>query len=274
MTHQENLPTSHVNDTKSPTKPLSFWGGLRHSLLSDPLSNVPSFLFIGVALFGITTLVTSFITDLLVFPFLLIAIFSSIFAMWHIRMLGSLKEQIERLTEENNTFTLNNETLTHNVDQFTQENEKLSSNMLAMEQTIDVLKVNNNQLHFELKALQTLRTHLEDYASETKVDFTEILGEANQSFQRLEAITIENERALLHRIAQDLEFLDHKPGMCQDEYQRFIERIPTHLNESFINIGNTTFDHLSGDDQQVDYHKIKTLVQTIIDNKAVKKRES
>ncbi|MCK5902776.1 MAG: hypothetical protein KAG28_06470 [Cocleimonas sp.] len=252
--------------------PKSFLTNLRETLLSDPLSNLPSILFLGVAVFGLITLISTFAVDFLVFPFLLIAIFSSVFATWHIRLLGSLKQQVEslgeendKLAEENQHFTDNNKTLANKVEQFTEENNRLAENRVEMEQTIDQLKINNDHLHNELAALTTLRTNLQQYADQSKVDFTEILGEVNQSFQRLEALTIENERALLHRIAQDLEFLDHEPMMTKDEYQRFIERVPLNLLEIFE---KNNFESISGTDQRIDHIELKTLVQSVMETKA------
>lgn len=267
-------------NTPSPEKePLTFWESLRHSLFNDPFSNLPSFFLMGVGLFGVATLISSFFVDFLNFPFVIVAILSSFFAMWHIRMLGSLKEQIEHLREENNKlaeenrkFSKNNEEFEGKIDQFSKENDILSGNMFEMEQSIEVLKINNDRLHFELDALQTLRGNLQAYADETQLDFSQLLGEVNQSFQRLEVITMENERALLQRIAQDLEFLDHQPGMQRDEYERFVERIPEHLQDAFIKVGNNSFDQIAGKDEEIDYQEIRTLVHSVItdNNKAEK----
>jgi predicted nuclease with TOPRIM domain len=267
--------SENTNKENSTLKPLTFWQSIRHNLLSDPLSNLPSLVFMSVAIFGIATFVSFFITDLLILPFLIIATLSSLFAMWHIRLLGSLKEQIDQLATENNKLTKenikfleNNQLLSQQINQFSTENTYLSNNLDKMEQTITQLKINNDQLHVELQALQTLRGHLENYAQETKLDFSKILDETNQSFQRLERVTMENERALLHRIAQDLEFLDHQPKMSKDEYQRFVARIPSHLSQTFLQMGNTTFSDLAGDDQYIDHHEIKALVQSVMDNKS------
>ena len=264
----------NLNISTSIEEPLTFWESLRYSLFADPFSNLPSFFLMGVGFFGIVTLISSFFVDFLNSPFLIVAILSSFFAMWHIRMLGSLKEQIEHLTEENNKlteenrkFSINNKNFEGKIDQFSKENDILSGNMFEMEQSIEVLKINNDRLHFELEALQTLRGNLQTYADEAQMDFSQLLGEVNQSFQRLEIITMENERALLQRIAQDLEFLDHQPGMQRDEYNRFVERIPTHLQDAFIKVGNTSFDQMAGEDEEIDYQEIRALVHSVINDK-------
>ena len=122
-------------------------------------------------------------------------------------------------------------------------------------------------MHEELTKLHELRDNLQQYADETKLDFSQLLEEVNQRFQNLEVITIANERVLLQRIAQDLEFLDHKTGMQREEYQRFIQRIPEHLQPAFSRLADTSFDKVAGDDQQVDHKEIQALVHQVLQQK-------
>jgi hypothetical protein len=238
---------SYLDKPANKDQPLTLQQGflqeIRYNLLRDPLSNLPSLFLLGVAALGVITLISSFFIDFLVFPFLLIAILSSLFAMWHIRILGSMKVQIE---------------------QFGVENEILSNNLIELEGTVDGLKINNDRLHQELNALQALRMSLQNYADETKLDFSQLLQEVNQSFEHLDVITRANERVLLQRVAQDLEFLDHEVGMQRDEYERFVQRIPEHLQRSFAMLGDTSFEHVSGTDQRVDYKEIQALVDQVI----------
>jgi SMC interacting uncharacterized protein involved in chromosome segregation len=250
----------------------SFTLQLREYLLANPLDNLPSLFLLGVAAFGIVTLVSLFIMDLLVFPFVLVAIFTCLFAAWHIRILGSMKVQVERLTEENNKlshenekFIASNESFAQKIELFDAENKRLSGNITEIEATADALKQNNDRLHQELTALQNLRNNLQDYADETKLDFSQLLEEVNQNFKRLEVITVANERVLLQRIAQDLEFLDQEAGMQRDEYERFVRRIPEHLQDSFTRLGNTSFEQIAGDNKRVDYQEIQALVHKVIE---------
>ncbi len=230
------------NPPSSTTKQ-SFIQQLRNHLLANPLDHLPSLFLIAVSIFGTVTLISLLFFDLLAFPFILTAIISSLFAAWHIRILGSMKEQIEL---------------------FENKNKQLSQNISEMEQTLESLKSNNNRLHQELNALQKLRTNLQKYADETKLDFSQLLEEANQRFQHLEVITIANERVLLQRIAQDLEFLDHEVGMQRDEYLRFVDRIPEHLQATFSSLSNTSFEQLAGNDQRIDHKELQTLVHQLI----------
>ncbi len=143
-------------------------------VLKNPVKNIPSLLFLTVAIFGIVTLISSFVTDILIFPFTTIATISSFIAMWYIKVLGTLSENLEK-----------------------------------MEGSIDELNRSNSRLHSELKAMESLRKSLEEYADESNSNLREVVDSINSSFQKLERITEDNERVLLYKIAQDLEFMDN-----------------------------------------------------------------
>jgi len=195
-------------------------------VLNNPLQNIPSLFFLGVALFGVLTLVSLLVTDILTFPFVFVATIASFLAMWYIKVLGTLSENLEK-----------------------------------MEENIDELKESNDKLHEELNAMEKLRKSLESYAQENNSSLKKVISEINQSFEKLEAITKENEKVLLYKIAQDLEFMDKKVGMTQEEYQRFIKRVPRYLKVKF-----KPFDEIANNDKKIDYKELSGVIQSIIDN--------
>jgi len=199
------------------------------TLLNNPTSNIPALFFMGLGLFGVIVIIISFITDFFTFPFILVATISSFFAMWYLNLLGSLTEQVGKL-----------------------------------ETTVETLKDSNDTLHSELLSLQTLRENLEIYAQNNKDDFRKVLNDVNSTFERLENITKENEKVLIARVAQDLEFLDNKEGMKREEYERFINRVPNNLKSKFKELGYTSFDKVAGDNNIVDYKEIKNIVQSLV----------
>jgi len=202
---------------------------LYNTLFSSDKLNIPALFFMGLGFFGILTLISSFITDFLIFPFVFVSTIASFFAMWYLNILGSLTEQVDKL-----------------------------------ETTVESLKDSNDTLHSELMALESLRESLEVYAKENQKDFSKVLKDINGSFSRLENITKSNERVLIARVAQDLEFLDNKEGMKREEYERFISRVPNNLKAKFKELGYTSFDNVAGDNNMVDYHEIKTIVQSVV----------
>ncbi len=202
---------------------------LYKKIFGNQKSNIPALFFFGLGIFGILTLLSSFFTDFLLFPFALLATIASFSAVWYLNILGSLTEQVGKL-----------------------------------ETTIESLKDSNDTLHSELLALTSLRKNLELYAKDNQKDFSKVLKDINGSFSRLESITKENERVLVARVAQDLEFLDTKEGMRRDEYERFINRIPNNLKDKFNELGYASFDKVAGDNKIVDYKEIKNIVQSVV----------
>ena len=199
------------------------------ALLTNTKSNIPALYFLGLGSFGILSILTGFFTDFLVFPFLFVATISAFVAMWYLGILGSLTEQVDKLGT-----------------------------------TVESLKKSNDTLHNELLALQTLRQSLKAYAKENNADFDKVLKDINGSFERLENITKENEKVLIARVAQDLEFLDSKVGMKREEYERFVNRIPNSLKQRFNELGYESFDKVAGENKIVDYKEIKSIVQSVV----------
>ncbi len=200
---------------------------LYKGLFNNIKSNTPALFFMGLSIFGIITLLSSFFTSFLEFPFILVATIASFFAVWYLNILGSLTKQVDKL-----------------------------------EDTVLNLKNSNDTLHNELLELNSLRKNLERYAQENRSDFLKVLKDINSSFDRLEKITKDNERVLIARIAQDLEFLDSKEGMSEEEYNRFISRLPYNLKEKFNKLGFNSFKRVAGDDNLVDYGEIKKIINS------------
>jgi hypothetical protein len=202
---------------------------LYKTLFSNNKKNIPALAFLGLGFFGIITIFMSLVSDFMLFPFALMGTLASFFAFWYLNILGSLTEQVEKL-----------------------------------ETTVESLKESNDTLHGELLALSSLRENLELYAQDSQEDFSKVLKDINGSFERLESITKANERVLIARVAQDLEFLDAKSGMKREEYERFINRIPNNLKQRFEELGYTSFDKVAGINGIVDYKEIKSIVQSLV----------
>ena len=202
---------------------------LYKTLFHNEKLNIPALFFMGLGFFGLIALITSFINDFMLFPFATIATLASFFAMWYLNILGSLTEQVDKL-----------------------------------EVTVESLKESNDTLHSELLGLESLRESLELYAKDNQKDFSKVLKDINGSFHRLETITKANEKVLIARVAQDLEFLDSKVGMKRDEYERFVNRIPNNLKAKFDELGYASFDKVAGENNMVDYKEIKSIVQSVV----------
>merc|ERR1712176_10546 len=64
-------------------------------------------------------------------------------------------------------------------------------------------------------------------------NFRLVLQSMNGTFERINSLLCENERVLLMKVAQDVEFLDSEEGMSRMEFNRFVDRIPSRLHTKF-----------------------------------------
>ena len=79
----------------------------------------------------------------------------------------------------------------------------------------------------------------------------------------MERMTNQNERALLGKIAQDVEFLDKDAGMQRPEFNDFVSRMPKHLQNRFKALG-LTFEKVAGEDGVVDFMEIEDMINKLM----------
>ena len=52
--------------------------------------------------------------------------------------------------------------------------------------------------------------------------------------------------------------------MQKHEYERFIQRIPIHLQTAFIALGDTSFQTVAGDNDLIEYQELEPLLKKIL----------
>lgn len=110
-------------------------------------------------------------------------------------------------------------------------NFQLSVQIDNLECSVDDLEKVQTGLHEQLDQFSDLRESMEEFAKETGTDIKNAVGNVNNVYRRMESLSLKNERALLMRVAADLEFMDQSEGFSREEFQRFLLRIPEHLRE-------------------------------------------
>jgi len=65
-----------------------------------------------------------------------------------------------------------------------------------------------------------------------KVAF-EALAQTRDMYDKIDAITKENEKIILFKAIQDVEFIDRSEGISKIEYKRFVKRVPERLQPEF-----------------------------------------
>lgn len=118
-----------------------------------------------------------------------------------------LQVEVERMTQENNRFAENNRNLQQQVNKFKEVHEKL--------------KEENEKLAAVRDSFEQLQKMIFD-----------------QMQQNMKAM----DRSLLEKIAADIEMLDKNQGLSQDEFNKFLKRVPTHLRGDFKQVAFDKFD--------------------------------
>lgn len=161
----------------------------------------------------------------------------------------SLQEQLEELGRQNGVLAANNEKLKKQCD--------------LLQGTVSDLNKVSDGLHAELNGFKSLRDSMSKYADSMGKDFKETMNQANALYSKMEQMTIDNERTLLFKAAQDLEFLDREAGMSKMEFERFSERIPKQHKAKFQDI-HLRFDEFKNEGGVLEYAKIEELIERLL----------
>merc|ERR1719482_285785 len=119
------------------------------------------------------------------------------------------------------------------TDQFSKQNDILEDAQKDLQKQVDAmgehckaLQENTASLKQKVGEFDDVRVGLERIAEETGRDVQDLLRNSNKIFNKMQDLNDANERITLERIAQDVEFLNNKEGFSQDEWNRFVTRIP------------------------------------------------
>lgn len=152
-------------------------------------------------------------------------------------------------------------------------NQKIAVQVDKLNSTVDDLQGVSDALQKDLLGFSDLRQSMDEFTKKTGVDMAHALGEINGVYDRMYDLTLENERALLKRVAQDLEFMDRDEDMSKMEFQRFLQRIPKQFKERFEAKG-LTFEAIAGEDKEIDFREMGALIEKLLDENDEKKKLS
>eukprot|EP00210_Caulerpa_lentillifera_P008909 g8500.t1 len=233
-------------------------------IFKDPRGNISIVALVGA---GVLSLILFVANVTAAIPALIggIAILS---ASGHIWTLRNLQEQIDTFSKENAALEETEEKLTEELGVLDKNKKKLTTHCQQLEGTVGELTAVSDGLQSELKGFESLKSNLEKFASETGADVRRILDDAQKLESKMQRMTNDNERSLLGKIAQDLEFMDKDVGMSKYEFNRFMERLPGHCISRFEELG-MTFESVAGADNIIDFNEVeKMLDQLVRENKA------
>jgi len=132
-----------------------------------------------------------------------------------------------------NTFLL--EQMKEQVDKFRALNKRLERNLGRLEEDINGLKDTCDNMHSELEGFKKLKEQMQAYASEQGEGFKDVYEKVSGIYDGMKEAVHEQQRQLLMQTAQNLEFaLDGEEGMNEDEFNKFCERLPSHIKHHYV----------------------------------------
>lgn len=228
-------------------------------LCSNPLQNVPIVLLFLVGIFCIVGAATGLSAPVAVVGFAALA-----FGGYQVWVLRNLKAEVDQFSKENARLEETEERLEGQVGVLQTQKEKLTSQVEKLEDTVVDMKQASDGLEKELEGFEKLKENFQKFAAETGHDISKVLDNANRIFDKMQSNTANNEKALLGKIAQDMEFVDRDAGMSKEEFNKFLERIPSKLRKKYMSMGYTYAD-IAGADGTIDFMEIDALINKLVE---------
>lgn len=115
---------------------------------------------------------------------------------------GGLRHQLNRFKQENTRLKQTSTKLEGDVNKLEVTNQKITVQVEKLNSTVDDLQGVSDSLQKDLSGFSDLRQSMDEFAKQTGADMAQALGNINGVYDRMYELTLENERALLKRVAQ------------------------------------------------------------------------
>merc|ERR1719436_1028899 len=107
---------------------------------------------------------------------------------------------------------------------------------------------------------------MEKYAENAEGGFGEAMAKARKMYEKLNKNSIESERQLLLKVMQDIEFADGKPDISTSEFEDFVEHVPEHRRQNFM---NKSFKKISGGADTINYKQLTAVIDEVLKEEPV-----
>jgi len=147
-------------------------------------------------------------------------------AVFRIRLLGNLKEQLDRFAAENEHFRMANKELKQGVDQLHSQNDRLQAS--------------NKDLEASIQGLDEVREAMAKYAAETEGDLGAVLNQLHESIgeqkriqqqtldieEETKRLAVAQERSMLMGLFMQFQEQDGEQGLNRDELDTLMDMLP------------------------------------------------
>jgi len=246
---------------------------IKEGFCERPLTTIPYVTLIAGAFFVLIFGLASLGLNSLIWAAGVVALVGSTGVAGYLCWTGGLRHQLKRFKQENARLKNTSMKLEGDVNKLEVTNQKITVQVEKLNATVDDLQGVSNSLQKDLAGFSDLRQSVNEFANQTGEDMAKALGNVNAVYDRMYDLTLENERALLKRVAQDLEFMDRDEEMSKMEFHRFLHRVPTQFKDRFESMG-LTFEAVAGEDQEIDFKEMGALIEKLLAENDEKKHVS
>jgi len=231
-------PQKTVIDTKK--KGFCVW------LIHEPLSHMLAFAYLGAGGLQAIAFVAQLAGVYALCPYGLLAGFVVCFLATHFYYTtGSLRDQIENMEGQIEVFKSENIRLEAQVEEFKE----------GLETFADL------QEQFKIWGLS-------NYVSMVSVAkrFVSLFNSLADVTKKHDQILLDNERMLLLKTAQDIEYSDMKSGLTREQFTEFVSRIPVRLRLSWAKLRNNTFERLKTSSGKIPRVNLNIAIDKLIEH--------
>jgi len=170
----------------------------------------------------------------------------------HFRLLLGLKEEVDKMAKLNKEFKQENAALRQEVDKLTRARIQL--------QTVEgELRDSNQRLKTNLVKFRELDENLKNLSGNNLEGLKKLQSQSKAVMDRWRESLIKNEKTILNKVYDKFELKDGSPDMSEEEFNSFLDALPTEYRKRFQAMGKT-FDELAGDDKMLQYDEFTRLV--------------
>ena len=188
-------------------------------------------------------------------------IVSSIYALFHFRTLLNLKDQVDKMNVLNVTFRKENKALKKEIDKLNFAERKLSSVQHELGKT-------NEKLEENIEKFRKLDSNLSKLGKSNIKVLESLQKKSKQIIQTIHDDLIRNEKVILNKVFDYLEFADKQEGFTEDEFNEFWKRMPDSYYQRFKQSG-LTFEKIAGKDGIIDQQEFTDMVDRLAEDEGM-----
>lgn len=171
--------------------------------------------------------------------------------------------EVEELKQVNQQLTGTKDQFEHQNKELDEQLEKLNTANESLKGSLSSLKEQTDNLEGQLKQFEELQDAIGKYAEKNNTDMSEALAKQTEMFDTLKTLMSDNAQTLLNQVATDLEYADNEEGMTEEEYNKWVERIPARFRKIMDQRG-ITFEQFAGEDRNMDYKEMADLIEELM----------